>query len=118
MTDRYIAFGDDLPKENPWRHDRLGYFEFSKRLSKIILGTKPLNGYVIGLHGAWGSGKSTALNFINAFLEKHNQETETKSEKIIIIKFQPWIISGHQDLIAEFFKLFSEHVTPMTKKPD
>lgn len=66
------------------------------------------NGYVIGLHGEWGSGKSTALNFVKAFLEKHNQEAASDDERIAVIEFRPWIVSGHQDLIAAFFKVMSE----------
>ena len=105
-------FGDDHPKENPWRHDKLGYSKFAKKISDVILNTHSKNGFVIGLHGKWGSGKSTTLNFIEAFLNKHNQETEDPQRKLIIIKFRPWIISGHQDLTAAFFKLLSEHLEP------
>lgn len=67
---------------------------------------------MIGLHGQWGSGKSTAINFILAHITKHNQENE--ADAIIHIDFRPWLISGHQDLIAGFFKLLSEHVAPET----
>jgi hypothetical protein len=99
---------DDLPKENPWRDDRLGYKPFCERLAKIILSLRVPNGYVIGLHGEWGSGKSTALNFIRAFLNKHNQEAESDKDQITLVDFRPWIVSGHQDLIATFFKVMAE----------
>jgi energy-coupling factor transporter ATP-binding protein EcfA2 len=101
-------FSDDLPKENPWRDDRLGYKPFAERLAKVIATLKVPNGYVIGLHGEWGSGKSTALNFVRAFLEKHNQETELNADHIALVDFRPWIVSGHQDLIAAFFKVMSD----------
>jgi ABC-type Na+ transport system ATPase subunit NatA len=65
---------DDVPKQDPWREDRLGFAAFAERLSKVIVSLEAPNGYVIGLHGKWGSGKSTALNFLNAFLKKHNDE--------------------------------------------
>lgn len=99
---------DDVPKKNPWQQDRLGYKPFCQRLAKVIVNLDVPNGYVIGLHGEWGSGKSTALNFIQAFLEKHNQETEAENDKITLIDFRPWIVSGHQDLIAAFFKVMAE----------
>lgn len=102
-----FILGDDLPKENPWRDDRLGYKPFCDRLSKVILALRVPNGYVIGLHGEWGSGKSTALNFIHAFLDKHNQECVDES-KLMLVDFRPWIVSGHQDLIAAFFKVMTE----------
>lgn len=100
--------GDDLPKENPWREDRLGYKPFCERLAKVILSLRVPNGYVIGLHGEWGSGKSTALNFVRRFLEKHNQECEAAKDKLTLVDFRPWIVSGHQDLIAAFFKVMTE----------
>ena len=107
VEDTY-TLGDDLPKQNPWRDDRLGYTPFCERLSKVLINLKAPNGYVIGLHGEWGSGKSTALNFVRAFLEKHNQETEHEKSKITLVDFLPWIVSGHQDLIAAFFKVMTE----------
>jgi len=103
---------DDLPKENPWQEDRLGYKPFCERLSKAILALQVPNGYVIGLHGEWGSGKSTALNFVAAFLRKHNQECADEKSKLILVDFRPWIVSGHQDLIAAFFKVMAETLGP------
>ena len=105
-----LIFGDDLPKENPWQDDRLGYRPFAERLAKTIQALHAPNGYVIGLHGKWGSGKSTAINFVKAFLKKYNDESESETECIHVVEFRPWIISGHQDLIAAFFKVLSERI--------
>src|ERR1700676_654447 len=103
-----FVLGDDLPKENPWQDDRLGYKPFCERLSKVMLSLSVPNGYVVGLHGEWGSGKTTALNFVHAFLDKHNQECIDDTEKLTLVDFRPWIVSGHQDLIAAFFKVMTE----------
>lgn len=111
MIENYHLLGDDLPKKDPWSEDRLGFAPFAERLSKIIQNLQAKNGYVIGLHGAWGSGKSTVLNFVVAHLEKAN-ETTKGSGKVEVIDFRPWIVSGHQDLIAAFFKLLSESLGP------
>ena len=64
MTDESYGFSDDAPKENPWTDDKLGVAPFAKRLASVILGIDAPNGYVIGLQGAWGSGKSTALRVV------------------------------------------------------
>jgi predicted KAP-like P-loop ATPase len=114
-NDDYI-FGDDQPKKNPWQDDRLGYAPFAKRIANIAINMDIPNGYVIGLHGRWGSGKTTAVNFVLEYLKKHNQETEDNSEKVEHIEFRPWIVSGHQDLMATFFKLLSEHLGPSESK--
>ncbi|MDH7799652.1 MULTISPECIES: P-loop NTPase fold protein [unclassified Beijerinckia] len=109
-SDKKHVFGDDLPKENPWQDDRLGYAPFAKRISRVLIDLAAPNGYVIGLHGQWGSGKSTAINFILAYLKKHNAENE--DDQISHIDFRPWIVSGHQDLIVAFFKILSENLGP------
>ena len=111
-----LKLSDDAPKQNPWQDDRLGYNSFAERLSKVILSLAIPNGYVIGLHGEWGSGKSTTINFVKAFLDKHNMEAESENDKIEVLDFQPWIVSGHQDLITAFFKVLSEKL-PGSKRP-
>ncbi len=103
-------FSDDNPKENPWTEDLLGFAPFAKRLADSILDVEAPNGYVIGLQGAWGSGKSTALNFVQANIKKHNDELEEGKKPIHLIDFRPWIVSGHQDLIESFFKIVTEHL--------
>lgn len=103
-------FSDDNPKENPWTEDRLGFTPFAKRLADSILEVDAPNGYVIGLQGAWGSGKSTALNFVQAIIKKHNDEIEEGKKPIHVIDFRPWIVSGHQDLIESFFKIVTEQL--------
>jgi hypothetical protein len=107
VTIRYLL-GDDLPKQNPWNEDRLNYAPFAKQIARIVIGLEAKHGYVIGLHGQWGSGKSTVINFVLAHLEKHNVENEL--DQVVHIDFRPWIVSGHQDLIAAFFKILAENV--------
>jgi predicted KAP-like P-loop ATPase len=98
------SFSDDSPKTNPWEEDRLGYLPFAKQLSNVVLRMDAPNGYVIGLHGAWGSGKSTALNFVKAFIEKHNVERGDDAKPLQIIDFKPWIVSGHRTLLPRFLR--------------
>jgi hypothetical protein len=64
------------------------------------------NGYVIGLHGVWGSGKTTALNFIAHFLNAKNQAQPKHA--VEIVRFSPWMFSGQQDLISAFFRVLAE----------
>ena len=109
MTAKHVL-GDDLPKQNPWVHDRLNYAPFAARIAKVITSLTAPNGYVIGIHGQWGTGKSTVINFILAYLNKHNAEHE--DDQVIHIDFRPWIVSGHQDLITAFFKILSERLGP------
>ncbi|RJG46447.1 P-loop NTPase fold protein [Mesorhizobium sp. DCY119] len=110
-------FSDDMPGRNAFRDDKLGFRPFASRLAKVLLSMDAPNGYVIGLHGVWGSGKSTALNFVRQHVEKHNQEIERPEEQVVLIEFQPWLISGHQDLIGAFFKVLSERLPVLSEQP-
>jgi len=105
-------FGDDLPKTLP-RDDRLGVAPLAKRLAQFIFKLEAPNGYVIGLHGEWGSGKSTLINFVVEYLNsKYNEEADSQSEKVEVIDFRPWMIAGHQDVMAAFVKVLSEAFGP------
>ncbi|MET4633377.1 KAP family P-loop NTPase fold protein [Kaistia defluvii] len=106
------SLGDDQPKQNPWREDKLGYAPFARRLADVIINMAAPNGFVIGIHGKWGSGKTTAINFVLSHIDKHNQEIEGNSRKVECIEFRPWIVSGQHDLIAAFFKILSENLGP------
>ncbi|CAI9403690.1 hypothetical protein ANOBCDAF_04470 [Pleomorphomonas sp. T1.2MG-36] len=110
MGNEDLVFGDDEPKRNPWRQDRLGYAPFAKRIFNVVIRMKAPNGYVIGLHGRWGSGKSTVIYFIEAFIRKHNEENPEK--KVVHVDFRPWNVSGHQNLVVAFFKVLSEELGP------
>lgn len=101
-------YDSDLPKTNPWLHDELDFKAAAKNLADTILRVDPREGYVIGVNGEWGSGKSTFLNFVIAFIEKYNQENETG--RIIHVDFRPWIIPEESDLIAAFFKILNENM--------
>ena len=110
-----FQLGDDVPKFNPWTEDRLGFSEFAKLLSRVIVSVSAPNGYVIGIQGKWGSGKSTALNFVTAYLNKHNEDLQGHEPKVEVVNFRPWMVSGHQDVVAAFFKVLSEELGPKDK---
>jgi energy-coupling factor transporter ATP-binding protein EcfA2 len=109
------TLGDDQPKKDI-RDDRLGYGPFAERLANVIINMKVPAGYVVGLHGKWGSGKTTVVNFILEHLRRHNGKITDDTEKVEHIDFRPWIVSGHQDLMAAFFKLLAEELKPKEGK--
>ncbi|WP_164753780.1 MULTISPECIES: P-loop NTPase fold protein [unclassified Mesorhizobium] len=109
-NEQKYSLGDDLPKDNPWQDDLLGYAPFAKMLFNAIRDLDAPNGYVIGLHGRWGSGKSTTINFVKAHINKFNEELEDQRNRIGFIDFRPWIVAGHQDLMASFFKVLTENL--------
>ena len=55
-------------------------------------------GLVIAVYGAWGSGKTSLLNFLLHYLRE-----KAEDEQPIYIPFNPWWFSGHEDLTRSFF---------------
>jgi len=113
-VDEY-TLGDDQPKKD-LKDDRLGYAPFAERLANVVMNMSVPNGYVIGLHGKWGSGKTTVVNFILEHIKKHDENAKDEARKVEHVDFRPWIVSGHQDLMAAFFKLLSEQLKPKEGK--
>ncbi|NPV45156.1 MAG: AAA family ATPase [Firmicutes bacterium] len=88
----------DDPLENP-EEDLFGYVSsYAKRLAEIISKTPKDKSLVLALNGPWGAGKTTCLNFIVKYIENNPKEAP------IIIRFNPWLFSGHSDLAGQFFR--------------
>ena len=96
MSDRK-HLGDDAPREDP-AEDALGYAPFAEMLAASILAQKSAGGFVYAVHGPWGSGKTTALNFIHHYLQPAIEKNE-----IYVVRFNPWWFSGQEDLTRAFF---------------
>lgn len=52
--------------------------------------------FVLGLAGPWGGGKTSILNLVH---EAMSQREDTK-----VLKFNPWLFSGTEQLAAHFFQ--------------
>ncbi|MCG0275669.1 MAG: AAA family ATPase [Thermosediminibacteraceae bacterium] len=88
----------DDPLKNP-EEDLFGYAPYAKRLAEIIRKAPKDRSLVIALNGSWGTGKTTFLNFVVKYIENY-----PKKETPIIVKFNPWLFSGHGDLANQFFR--------------
>jgi hypothetical protein len=77
--------------------DALGRMNFVRRLADALIDkpTTKSRGIAIGVTGAWGSGKSSVLNL----LRQHIKETYPQA---LVVSFDPWLVSGRNDLISEF----------------
>jgi predicted KAP-like P-loop ATPase len=92
-------------------NDALGVAELAKRISSSIVSTKVEYGLVIGLYGAWGSGKTTFINFIKQAFSEHDE-----AHRPIVLNFNPWLFSNHEDLIQRFLIELSKTLAPKTHK--
>jgi hypothetical protein len=77
--------------------DRLDRLGFAARLADALVAPdgRRARGTVIGLVGPWGGGKSSVL----ALLAEH---LGGRTPKPIVVRFDPWLISGRDDLILRF----------------
>jgi len=78
--------------------DKLERGRFIERLAAALVNaeTQKSTGVVVGVTGSWGSGKSSLLNLLREHLRD-------KFPNALIVTFDPWLVSGRNDLIAEFF---------------
>jgi hypothetical protein len=77
--------------------DALERSPFVRRLADALIDplTGKARGLAIGIAGPWGSGKSSVLNL----LQQHIKIAYPKS---VVVRFDPWLVSGRNDLITEF----------------
>ena len=95
-----MSFNSDQAKDKK-EQDALGFADSAEATAKSIFSGEYPDGFVIGIEGEWGSGKTSYINFIRESLQK-------KSSEFKIIEFKPWLYSSHENLIAAYFKLLSK----------
>ncbi len=81
------------------RQDRLGRAPFARSLAQSVLALKGDDSFVIGICGAWGSGKSSILNMMVAELEKGR-----RANRPVVLRFNPWLYSGRDLLLQAFLQ--------------
>lgn len=83
--------------------DRLERSGFVSRLVDALAppATGRASGIVIGITGSWGSGKSSVLNLIE-------HELKQRQPGSIVVRFDPWLVSGRDDLIGAFLQELSQ----------
>lgn len=142
-----MSFANDAPLFDP-RKDLLGFAPFARRLSRVVRASQSTDNIVIGLNGAWGSGKTTVVNFALANLiatekvglpplnkdqvkeedalvrlfetekiasirdlERVEKEHGTRRDETVILRYNPWLVSGHETLISDFFRILGERAS-------
>lgn len=64
-----------------------------------IVGCTPKDGFVIGVEGEWGTGKSTALNIVKKRIRDENPNI------IVIDDFDPWEYGNQEALLSSFYDI-------------
>jgi len=76
------------------KEDRLGRRPFAEALAAEITAAPADRGYVMGLTGPWGSGKTSLLNMA----------VEALGDDALVVQFNPWMFSGTEALVSSFFE--------------
>lgn len=79
--------------------DRLGRKEFAADLANNIRAVDGSQGYVFGLLGPWGSGKTSLCNLV--------AEELVKDPPFPMVEFNPWMFSGTDVLVDSFLRELS-----------
>ena len=60
---------------------------------------QPCEGFVMGLSGPWGSGKTSLLNLMAAAIDKAGSG--------YVVRFEPWLFSSSEELVVRFLRELS-----------
>src|SRR5690606_14816063 len=96
--ERYASLRGDRPITKP-EQDILGFGPFAEHVASAIVQRATTPGLVIGIHGRWGTGKTSALNLIVHHVERLHGKRSLK-----VLRFNPWWFSSNPDaLLTSFF---------------
>jgi len=98
-ADETVSIEDEVMEQgdapiDTLEEDRLGRRPFAEALAAEILAAPAARGYVMGLTGPWGSGKTSILNMTVKGL----------GDQAIVVQFNPWMFSGTEALVSSFFE--------------
>jgi predicted KAP-like P-loop ATPase len=74
--------------------DALGRSSLARSFAQQVLALDASQGVVVGVLGAWGSGKTSFVNLARA---------ELGTSGVAILDFNPWMFSGAAQLVESFF---------------
>jgi hypothetical protein len=85
--------------------DRLGRTAFAGRLIELIDGVSGQTpSAVVGLIGAWGSGKTSVLHLVRSDLEQDDRWS--------VVDFNPWVVSDVASITREFIATVASALPP------
>lgn len=94
--DRALKFTDQ---------DKLGFRSIAARIAHALVDHASDDGLVVGIEGAWGSGKSSLLFLIEDELNKLDKECRPT-----VISFRPWLVGNRDTLLRNFFSALSKAI--------
>lgn len=93
--------------------DYLNFGEVSKMTVDILTSPEMLP-ISIGIFGNWGAGKSSLLKLVEKEL-KVLKDSNTKSEKYIIVNFDAWLYQGYDDARISILEIIATQLNEAAK---
>jgi predicted KAP-like P-loop ATPase len=100
-------FHPDTPIQKP-EEDQLGRNGLAVSMAAHVRSAPITDGFVIGLYGPWGSGKSSVLHLMEHEL--------SKAPDVEVLWFNPWLFSGTHDLLTHFFSVMGNRLKLRNEK--
>ncbi|OGH00493.1 MAG: hypothetical protein A2600_05720 [Candidatus Lambdaproteobacteria bacterium RIFOXYD1_FULL_56_27] len=88
------------------KEDLLDRAPLAERLAAAVLAAGEGASLVVGVTGAWGTGKSSFLNLLKGSLKEKKEAFEKDGKKLALLEFQPWHYANQDQLIEQFFRAF------------
>ncbi len=97
--DTSLIDGADAPIRS-LSEDRLGRRSLAQALAAEVIAAPAARGYVMGLTGPWGTGKTSILNMT----------VDAIGDQAVVVQFNPWMFSGTEALVSSFFAEISKQL--------
>ncbi|RWY88578.1 NTPase KAP [Rhizobium leguminosarum] len=91
------TFHGDRPIQSE-NEDRFGFAALANRVSESLTTQAANKGFVFGLEGKWGSGKSSLLALTLLRLR------DMDPAKVAAVEFRPWLIGDRDQLLSALFE--------------
>jgi len=91
--------------DQPASEDLLGRKPFARRVADLVRTWSGEKSLVVGIYGAWGSGKSTLVKF---FRERLDELPD--NERPLVVPFNPWEWNAQQGVMEAFFAELSASI--------
>jgi predicted KAP-like P-loop ATPase len=117
---RVVTLGSEagmmISPDAPIKHvkdDKLGRAPFARALAKTLLANAADESFVVGVHGKWGTGKSSVLNLC---VEELRTQAKDSPQELDIIHFNPWNFADQDQVVLQFFRQLTAHLRNLDPK--